>query len=236
MALHERADGLVVVNDSYNANPASMNAALDALAAIGERGEPADRRGARGDARARRDRRPSSTPRSARTRPSWVSTSLVTVGAAAEAIADGARRTPGWDGEAVPTAGREQAADWLRHNVVARDVVLVKASRGAALEHLADVLVPRCPGQRSRTCPSTGPRNRKAGLRADEGDSAGRRSRPGVLAARHPGGDPALHAARLRPGDPRRRPDQPPHQARHPHHGRRRDHRVDGPRLLPGRR
>ena len=38
MALHERADGLVVVNDAYNANPASMAAALDALAAIGRRG------------------------------------------------------------------------------------------------------------------------------------------------------------------------------------------------------
>ncbi|MBO0846573.1 MAG: hypothetical protein J2P22_14275, partial [Nocardioides sp.] len=65
---------------------------------------------------------------------------LVTVGAAADAIAEGARRTPGWSGEAVPTAGREQAAEWLRQNVVARDVVLVKASRGAALEHVADVL------------------------------------------------------------------------------------------------
>ncbi|MGA8247094.1 MAG: UDP-N-acetylmuramoyl-tripeptide--D-alanyl-D-alanine ligase, partial [Nocardioides sp.] len=52
----------------------------------------------------------------------------------------GARRTPGWSGEAVTAAGREQAAAWLRHNVVARDIVLVKASRGAALEHLADVL------------------------------------------------------------------------------------------------
>ena len=40
----------------------------------------------------------------------------------------------------MTTAGREQAADWLRHNVRARDIVLVKASRGAALEHLADVL------------------------------------------------------------------------------------------------
>jgi UDP-N-acetylmuramoyl-tripeptide--D-alanyl-D-alanine ligase len=65
---------------------------------------------------------------------------LVTVGEAAEAIADGARRTPGWAGEAVSSAGREQATDWLRHNVVARDVLLVKASRGAALEHLADEL------------------------------------------------------------------------------------------------
>ncbi len=41
----------------------------------------------------------------------------------------------------MPTAGREQASEWLRHNVVARDVVLVKASRGAALEHVADVLL-----------------------------------------------------------------------------------------------
>jgi UDP-N-acetylmuramoyl-tripeptide--D-alanyl-D-alanine ligase len=65
---------------------------------------------------------------------------LVTVGEAAGEIAAGARRTPGWSGETVPTAGREQASEWLRHNVVARDVVLVKASRGAALEHVADDL------------------------------------------------------------------------------------------------
>ena len=37
MELHERADGLVVVNDAYNANPASMAAAIDALVAIGGR-------------------------------------------------------------------------------------------------------------------------------------------------------------------------------------------------------
>jgi UDP-N-acetylmuramoyl-tripeptide--D-alanyl-D-alanine ligase len=65
---------------------------------------------------------------------------VVTVGRAAEAIAAGARRTPGWAGTAVPTAGRDEAAAWLRHNVRARDVVLVKASRGAALEHVADGL------------------------------------------------------------------------------------------------
>jgi UDP-N-acetylmuramoyl-tripeptide--D-alanyl-D-alanine ligase len=65
---------------------------------------------------------------------------VLAVGVAARAFADGARRTPGWHGEAVTTAGRDEAADWLRHNVVARNVVLVKASRGAALEHLADVL------------------------------------------------------------------------------------------------
>ncbi len=37
MELHQRADGLVVVNDAYNANPASMVAALDSLVTIGAR-------------------------------------------------------------------------------------------------------------------------------------------------------------------------------------------------------
>ena len=35
MELHELADGVVLLNDSYNANPESVRAAIDALAAIG---------------------------------------------------------------------------------------------------------------------------------------------------------------------------------------------------------
>ena len=35
MQVSERADGLIVINDAYNANPESMKAALQALAAIG---------------------------------------------------------------------------------------------------------------------------------------------------------------------------------------------------------
>jgi UDP-N-acetylmuramoyl-tripeptide--D-alanyl-D-alanine ligase len=145
MAIHERADGLVVVNDSYNANPASMNAALAALAAIGERG---DRRtvAVLGEMLELGD---TATEQHAEvgTHAAELGVDvLVTVGTAAETIADGARRTPGWGGEVVSAAGREQAADWLRHNVGARDVVLVKASRGAALEHLADALTHPVPG------------------------------------------------------------------------------------------
>jgi UDP-N-acetylmuramoyl-tripeptide--D-alanyl-D-alanine ligase len=139
MALHERADGLVVVNDAYNANPASMNAALDALAAIG-------RRGGRRTLAVLGEMLELGSSSEADHAAVGVHAAglgvdvLVTVGAAAGAIAEGARRTPGWSGEAVATAGRDQAGEWLRHNVVARDVVLVKASRGAALEHVADVL------------------------------------------------------------------------------------------------
>ncbi|MEO6997299.1 MAG: cyanophycin synthetase, partial [Terracoccus sp.] len=34
MEVTERPDGVVIVNDAYNANPESMRAALEALAAI----------------------------------------------------------------------------------------------------------------------------------------------------------------------------------------------------------
>ena len=47
-------------------------------------------------------------------------------------------------------------------------------------------------------------------------------------AARHPGGDPGAGGQGLRPADPRRRPDHPPHQARHAHHGRAGDHPLGG--------
>jgi UDP-N-acetylmuramoyl-tripeptide--D-alanyl-D-alanine ligase len=36
MEVHERADGVTIVNDAYNANPDSMRAALNALAAMGQ--------------------------------------------------------------------------------------------------------------------------------------------------------------------------------------------------------
>jgi len=140
MALHDRSDGVVVINDAYNANPASMAAALDTLAAIGRRGrrrtvavlgEMLELGESSSDDHAGVGRHAAGLGIDV----------LVTVGASAQGIATGARRTPGWVGETVSTAGRDEAVAWLRHNVVARDVVLVKASRAAALEVVADALV-----------------------------------------------------------------------------------------------
>jgi len=138
MELTERADGLVVLNDSYNANPASMVAALDALAAIRRR---SGRRAVAvlgemlelgpGSEQAHRD-----VGRAAADRGTDV---LLVVGA--PALAAGAREVPGWKGAVVSLASRDEAAAWVRENVGARDAVLVKASRGAALEEVAAALV-----------------------------------------------------------------------------------------------
>ncbi len=139
MELTERPDGLVVVNDAYNANPESMAAALETLAGIGTRsgrrtvavlgemlelGEAADA---------------AHTAVGAYAAEVGVDL-LVTVGPAADAIRHGFEAAGG-GGVVIATAGRDAAADWLRHNVSAADVVLVKASRGAALELIADDLL-----------------------------------------------------------------------------------------------
>jgi UDP-N-acetylmuramoyl-tripeptide--D-alanyl-D-alanine ligase len=139
MELRERGDGLLVVNDSYNANPASMAAAIDALVAIGSRrarrsiavlGEMREL----GEAAEESHREVGAAAAAAGV------DVVVVVGEAARGILEGARGTAGWSGEAILTAGRDEALDWLRKNAVAEDVVLVKASRGAALEYIADGL------------------------------------------------------------------------------------------------
>ena len=150
MEVHERADGLLVVNDAYNANPASMAAAIEALVAIGER------RGRRTVAVLGEMLELGSTAADAhRDLGRLVAEAgidlLVTVGTAAGGIAEGAASVTDWSGTALPTAGRDEALAAVRENVAAADVVLVKASRGAALEHIADGLLDVGPHERRAT-------------------------------------------------------------------------------------
>jgi UDP-N-acetylmuramoyl-tripeptide--D-alanyl-D-alanine ligase len=139
MEVHERGDGLIVVNDAYNANPASMVAALDALAGIGSA------RGRRtvavlGEMLELGADAAESHREVGRAAAELGIDVVVVVGEAARGIAEGASREDG-SGAVVVTAGRDQALEWVRKNVAAEDVVLVKASRGVALEVVADELL-----------------------------------------------------------------------------------------------
>ncbi|MEZ0580982.1 UDP-N-acetylmuramoyl-tripeptide--D-alanyl-D-alanine ligase [Nocardioides sp. MH1] len=138
MEIAERADGLVVVNDAYNANPDSMRAALEALVAIG-------RSGARRTVAVLGEMRELGPEHDAGHRAVGADAVrlgvdvVVVVGPEAARIGDAAE-APGGP-QVVRTEGRDEALAWLRQNAVAEDVVLVKASRGAALELVAEGLV-----------------------------------------------------------------------------------------------
>lgn len=121
--------GATLLNDSYNANPDSTRAALDALAAVEGRrriavlGEmlelgadsAAEHRAVGAYAAVRADL-------------------VAAIGEGARPLADGAGE------RAVLLADNGAAVDWLRGHLTTGDVVLVKASRGARLDEVAAAL------------------------------------------------------------------------------------------------
>jgi len=144
MELHESARGLVVLNDSYNANPASMRAAVDAVAMIGKR------RGARTVAVLGEMRELGAETVEAHVEVGeYVAEqgidTLLAIGDTARSLLDGVARRPGSPTSGVYAADRDAALAWLRENIAPGDVVVVKASRGAELDKLAEVLVEENP-------------------------------------------------------------------------------------------
>ncbi len=146
MELCERRDGLVVLNDAYNANPASMSAALDTLAAIGDRGA---RRtvAVLGEMLELGEESAAAHREVGRSAVDHGVDVVVVVGQGAREVAVGAGES---DTEVVIASGRSEALAWLRNNVGSHDAVLIKASRGAALEKIADgLLAPHSTDERS---------------------------------------------------------------------------------------
>ena len=136
MELHERADGLAVLNDAYNANPDSMGAALRSLAGM-------RRPGGRlvavlGDMLEFGEGSAAEHRLVGRLAADLGVDELLAVGDLADEVAAGF----GESGRPTRTfAHSDDAARHLRAVVRPRDVVLVKASRGLALESVADALL-----------------------------------------------------------------------------------------------
>lgn len=135
----ERPDGTIVINDSYNASPASMRAAIDTLAEIGAR------RGARTVA-VLGEMRELGADSESEHRALGVYLAerrvdeLVTVGPLALPIHEAALATPGWSGSARHVESRATVVADVRHNGRAGDVILVKGARAAALESVGEAL------------------------------------------------------------------------------------------------
>ncbi len=134
MEVRERADGLVVVNDAYNANPESMRAALSTLAAmaggrrtwavLGEMRELGEASISEHDAIGRLAVRLGVDR-------------LVAVGESARPIQQGASLEGAGPGGAQWVPDVAEALRLLGAEAEAHDIVLVKASRALGLERVA---------------------------------------------------------------------------------------------------
>ena len=142
MEQHERADGVLVVNDAYNANPDSMRAALKALAAIARGRGPGTRSVAvLGEMRELGESSREEHDAVGRLAVRLDISQLVVVGEPARPIHLGACLEGSWGEESVFVTDNDEALAWLREHLRPGDVVLVKASRAAALERVAEALV-----------------------------------------------------------------------------------------------
>jgi UDP-N-acetylmuramoyl-tripeptide--D-alanyl-D-alanine ligase len=139
MELHDRSDGVTVINDSYNANPDSMRAALTTLAELGRAGRrtwavlgdmlelgetAADEHAAIGSFAAQ----------------SGIE-HLVTIGEYATRITSAAVAAGLPATRAVPVTTKADAVAVVTRDLDPGDVVLVKASRGLALDTVADEIL-----------------------------------------------------------------------------------------------
>jgi UDP-N-acetylmuramoyl-tripeptide--D-alanyl-D-alanine ligase len=150
MEVRTRADGLVVVNDAYNANPESVAAALRALIAMsGSADTPAGRPprhwavlgemlelGPESVARHREIGRLAAELGLA---------GVIAVGPGAAPIAEAAAASSTL--QVLTADGPDQALALVQQNVGRVDVVLIKASRSVGLERLADGLLAEPSGQ-----------------------------------------------------------------------------------------
>lgn len=131
MERHVRADGLVVIDDAYNANPESMAAALRALAGFGGRRTVA----VLGEMLELGDGGPDAHLEVGRLAAELGIDRVLAVGAGAAGIAEGA----GDRGTAV--ADVDDALGELSAWLTPADVVLVKASRSVRLERVTEGLL-----------------------------------------------------------------------------------------------
>jgi UDP-N-acetylmuramoyl-tripeptide--D-alanyl-D-alanine ligase len=126
MDVFDRPDGVTVIDDSYNANPVSMSAALEALAVIGHGRR---RVAVLGYLAELGEQERAGHEQVGRMAAELGVERIIVVGEAAAAILDGAIAVKSWGGESVVVTDQEAASALLRTELQPGDVVLVKGSR-----------------------------------------------------------------------------------------------------------
>ncbi len=137
MEVTERADGVTVINDAYNSNPEAVAAALAALATVagGRRAFAVlGHMNELGDESEQWHERAGGLAAQAGV------TGLIVVGEEAASMLSGAKAERSWHGELIGVPDAASAVAALGNLLAPGDVVLIKASRAAGLEHVAFAL------------------------------------------------------------------------------------------------
>ncbi|MEV5711596.1 UDP-N-acetylmuramoyl-tripeptide--D-alanyl-D-alanine ligase [Actinoallomurus sp. NPDC052274] len=138
MEVTERPDGVTVINDAYNANPESVRSALDTLVHMA--------RGRRAFAVLGEMAELGATTVSEHERIGTHAargglTGLIAVGETAASVLKGAGQVGSWTGEGVRVEDADAAVAALGERLRPGDVVLVKGSRVAGLEKVAQAVL-----------------------------------------------------------------------------------------------
>lgn len=144
MEVTERPDGVTIVNDSYNASPDSVRAALRALAAMGSASRAKGGRtwAVLGLMAELGDEALAAHDAVGRLAVRLNVSKLVAVGGREAAwLRMGAYNEGSWGEESVHVSDAQAAIDLVRGELRPGDVVLVKASRAAGLEKVAAALL-----------------------------------------------------------------------------------------------
>ncbi|MFC5289229.1 UDP-N-acetylmuramoyl-tripeptide--D-alanyl-D-alanine ligase [Actinokineospora guangxiensis] len=141
MEVTTRADGVTVLNDSFNANPESMRAALKALATMARAGNRRRSWAVLGVMGELGDESVAAHDEIGRLAVRLDINRLVVVGEQAAPMHQGASLEGSWGEESVQVPDVDAAVALLRAELAPGDVVLVKASKAAALWRVADALL-----------------------------------------------------------------------------------------------
>lgn len=142
MVITDRADGVTVIDDAYNANPDSVRAALKSLASISRATTPARRSWAvLGPMAELGDDAVREHDEIGRLVVRLDISKLVVIGDAARAMHQGAHLEGSWGDESVLVPDADAAIALLRAEIRPGDVVLVKASNAYRLWRIAEALL-----------------------------------------------------------------------------------------------
>jgi UDP-N-acetylmuramoyl-tripeptide--D-alanyl-D-alanine ligase len=146
MEVTERSDGVTVVNDAYNANPESVRAALDTVVHMAREGRAFAVLGGMAELGA-------STVSEHEKIGAYAArgglAGLITVGETAAAVLKGAEQVGTWTGERVQVEDAGAAVAALGERLRPGDVVLIKGSRVAELERVAQAVLSAAPPEGS---------------------------------------------------------------------------------------